>query len=124
MNGWSEVLSIIGTIVLMIGVFVAAYFVSKYVGKHYKPKYGSSKNITVLDSTVISKDRSLLLVKVGEKAFFIGSTPNEFTFLSELSAEQFATDSETEQALPNDFLTTFRNVIKSKLKRPDNGEEN
>lgn len=124
MNGWSEALSIIGTIVLMIAVFAAAYFVSKYVGKHYRPNYGSSKNITVLESTVIGKDRSLLLVKVGEKAFLIGSTPNEFTFLSELSFDQFASDSETEQALPNDFITTFRSVIKSKLKRPDNGEEN
>ncbi len=108
----------------MIAVFAAAYFVSKYVGKHYKPNYGLSKNITVIDSTVIGKDRSLLLVKVGEKAFFIGSTSNEFTLLSELDAEQFVSASETEQASPNDFITTFRNVIKSKLKRPDDGEEN
>ncbi|MFB0920044.1 MAG: flagellar biosynthetic protein FliO, partial [Oscillospiraceae bacterium] len=113
-----------GTIVLMIAVFAAAYFVSKYVGKHYKPNYGLSKNITVIDSTVISKDRSLLLVKVGEKALLIGSTPNEFTFLSEFSAEQFAADSQVEQAPPKDFITTFRSVIKSKLIRPDNGDEN
>lgn len=124
MNGWTEALSIIGTIVLMIGVFAAAYFVSKYVGKHYKPRYGASKNITVIDSTAVGKDRSILLVKVGEKVFLIGSTPNELTYLSELSAEQFASDSDTEQALPNDFISTFRNVIKSKFKRPDDGEEN
>ena len=124
MNGWSEALSIIGTIVLMIGVFAAAYFVSKYVGKRYKPNYGLSKNITVIDSTAVGKDRLLLLVKVGEKAFFIGSIPNEFTFLSELNADQFTADSHTDQALQNDFISTFRNVIKSKFKRPDDGEEN
>ena len=108
----------------MIAVFVAAYFVSKYVGKHYKPNYGYSKNITVIDSTAIGKDRSLLLVKVGEKTLLIGSTPNEITFLSEYSAEQFTADSQTQQAPPKDFITTFRGVIKSKLTRPDNGEEN
>ena len=124
MNGWSEALSVIGTIVLMIAVFVAAYFVSKYVGKHYKPNYGFSKNISVIDSTAIGKDRSLLLVKVGEKNLLIGSTPNEITLLSEFPAEQFTADSQAGQAPPKDFLTTFRSVIKSKLTRSDNGEEN
>ncbi|MEA4896424.1 MAG: flagellar biosynthetic protein FliO [Oscillospiraceae bacterium] len=124
MEGWTEVLSIIGTLVLMAAVFAAAYFVSKYVGKHYKPSFGLSKNISVIDSAVVGKDRSLLLVKVGEKALLIGSTPNEFTLLSELEAGQFEAASETEQAPQKDFITTFRSVVKSKLKRTDDGEEN
>lgn len=124
MNGWSEVLSVIGTIVLMIAVFVAAYFVSKYVGKHYKPHYGYSKHITVIDSTVIGKDRSLLIVKVGEKAFLIGSTPNEFTLLSEVDSGQFEGDSEIREPQQKEFISIFRDVIKSKIKKPDNGEEN
>ena len=122
MDGWSEVLSIIGTIVLMIAVFAAAYYVSKYVGKHYKPNYGLSKNITVIDSTSIGKDKSLLLVKVQEKAFLIGSTTNEFTLLSEFDAEQFAVNSGTEEVPQKDFISTFRDVIKGKMKKPDDGE--
>lgn len=120
----SETLSIIGTIVLMIVVFVAAYFVSKYVGKHYKPNYGISKHITVIDSTVIGKDRSLLVVKVGERAFLIGSAPNEFTMLSEIDAQQFAEDSENKNPAQKDFISTFRDVIKGMKKKPDDGEEN
>lgn len=124
MNGWSEILSIIGTIVLMIAVFAAAYFVSKYVGKHYKPNYGLSKHITVIESTIIGKDRSLLIVKAGEKALLIGSTPNEFTLLSELDAQQFAADSDLSETVQKDFVTTFRDVIKSRIKKSDGGEEN
>jgi len=124
LNDWSEPLSIIGTIILMIAVFAAAYYVSKYVAKHYKPNYGFSKNITVIDSTLISKDRSLLLVKVGGKTLLIGSTPNEFTLLSELDAEQFAASFETAQAPQNDFISTFRNVLKGIIKKPDDGEGN
>ncbi len=108
----------------MIAVFAAAYYVSKYVGKHYKPNYGLSKNITVIDSTVIGKDRSLLLVKVGEKVFLIGSTPNEFTLLSEFEAGQFADLSEANIPVQNDFISTFRDVIKGKFKKPDDGEQN
>ena len=123
MNDWSEILSIIGTIVLMIAVFAAAYVVSKYVGKRYKANYGVSKHITVIESTIIGKDRSLLIVKAGEKAFLIGSTPNEFTLLSELDAQQFAADSEALALAQKDFISTFRDVIKSKLKKSDDGEE-
>ena len=123
MNDWSEILSIIGTIVLMIAVFAAAYFVSKYVGKRYKDNYGVSKHITVIESTIIGKDRSLLVVKAGEKAFLIGSTPNEFTLLSELDAQQFAADSEALAPAQKDFISTFREVIKNKLKKSDDGEE-
>ena len=124
MNDWSEILSIIGTIVLMIAVFAAAYFVSKYVGKHYKTNYGVSKHITVIESAIIGKDRSLLIVKAGEKAFLIGSTPNEFTLLSELDAQQFAADSEDSVSAQKDFISTFRDVIKSRIKKSDDGEEN
>ena len=124
MNGWSEIFSIIGTIVLMIAVFVAAYFVSKYVGKTYKPRYGFSKHITVIDRTVIGKDRSLLIVKVGKKSFLIGSTPNEFTLLSEFDSGQFEADTEIMEPRQNDFVSIFRDVIKNKIKKPDNGEKN
>ena len=108
----------------MIAVFAAAYFVSKYVGKHYKTNYGVSKHITVIESAIIGKDRSLLIVKAGEKAFLIGSTPNEFTLLSELDAQQFAADSEASGSAQKDFISTFRDVIKSRIKKSDDGEEN
>ena len=123
-NSWSEVFSIIGTIVLMIAVFAAAYFVSKYVGKRYKSNYGSSKHITVIDSTIIGKDRSLLIVKAGEQAFLIGSAPNEFTLISEIDAQQFAVDPEIKEPAQKDFVSTFRDVIKSRIKKSDDGEEN
>lgn len=116
MHDGPEILSIIGTIVLMIAVFAAAYFVSKYVGKHYKPNNSVSKHINVIDSTTVGKDRSILIVKVGEKAFLIGSTSNELTLLSEIDAEQFVADSKIMEPAQKDFISTFRDVIKSKIK--------
>lgn len=116
MNGYPEILSIVGTIVLMIAVFAAAFFVSKYIGKHFKPYSGSSGRICIIENVPVGKDRSLLIVKTGGKVFLIGSTPNEFTMLSELDIEQFAADSKIEEPLPKDFISTFRDVLKSKLK--------
>ncbi len=124
MEDLPEILSIIGTIVLMIAVFAAAYLVSKYVGKRYKSNYGFSKHISIIDSTSIGKDRSLLVVKAGGKTLLIGSTPNEFTLLSELDAQQIAADSQIPEPLQKDFISTFRDVIKSKIKKSDDGEIN
>jgi flagellar biogenesis protein FliO len=120
MNDWAEVLSIIGTVVLMLAVFVGAYYVSKYVGKHYQPGHGFSKNITVLDSANVGKDRALLIVRVGEKAFLIGSAPQAFTLLSELDAEQFAAVSAEAPPSQKDFLSVFRGVIKGR--KPGDGD--
>ena len=124
MNGdLKEIISMIGTIVLMIGVFVAAYYVSKFVGKNYKPRYGFSRKVTVIDSTNIGKDRSLLVVKAAGKVLLIGSTAHEFTLLSELDAEQFTDTPETPEPLKKDFVSTFRDVLKSKIRKPGEGEE-
>jgi flagellar protein FliO/FliZ len=114
--GYPEILSVIATIVLMIAVFAAAYFVSKYIGKHYKPNAGSSKHLSVIENAVVGKDRSLLIVKVGEKAFLIGSTPAQFTLLSEVDAAQYKAEDSNAAPAPKDFISTFRDVIKSKIK--------
>ncbi len=119
MNDWTEVFSIIGTVVLMLAVFVGAYYVSKYVGRHYRPGQGFSKSISVVDSATIGKDRSLMIVRVGERAFLIGSAPQAFTLLSELDAEQFAAVS-AETVPQKDFLSVFRGVIKGR--KPGDGE--
>ena len=123
MPDWKEIISMIVTVVLMIGVFVAAYYVSKFVGKHYKPRYGFSKVVTVIDSTTIGKDRSLLLVKAAGKVLLVGSTAHEFTLLSELDAEQFTDITEAPEPLKKDFISTFRDVLKSKIRKPGEGEE-
>lgn len=104
----------------MLAVFVGAYYVSKFVGKRYQPRYGLSRNITVLDSAAVGKDRSLLIVKVGEKAFLIGSAPQAFTLLSELDAQQLAAASAEAPPPQKDFLSVFRGVIKGR--RPGDGE--
>ncbi len=118
-----EIVSMIGTVVLMIGVFVAAYYVSKFVGKNYKPRYGFSKAITVIDSTNIGKDRSLLVVKAAGKVLLIGSTAHEITLLSELDADQFTEAQEAQDPLKKDFVSTFRDVLKSKIRKPGEGED-
>ncbi|NLH00813.1 MAG: flagellar biosynthetic protein FliO [Clostridiales bacterium] len=121
MNG-SEILSMIGTVILMIAVFAGAYYVSKFVGKHYQPRYGDSRNMSVIESQSLGKDKALLIVKTAGKAFLIGSTPHEFTLISELDPDTLTEDSEYKPE-KKDFSAILRNALTGKDKKRVEGEE-
>lgn len=111
-----EIMSTIGTILLMVAVFVGAYFVSKYVGKHYQPHNGSSGNISVIESQSVGKDRALIIVKTADRAFLIGTTPREFTLISELDVEKLSPVIE-EKPVSKDFYAMFHTAIAGKNKK-------
>lgn len=115
-----EVLSMAGTLVLMLAVFAGAYFVSKFVAKKYSPQAGASKNLSIIESLLVGKDKSLLVVRAAERVFLIGSTSREFTFLSELNSEEFPISRE-KKPQNKDFRSTLRDVI-SRSGRSGEGE--
>ena len=119
---WTEIVSMIGTIVLMIAVFVGAYYVSKFVGKRYQTRYNNSKNLSVLESQSIGKDRALLIVKATDKAFLIGSTPQQFTLISELNPDDLVeiTDDMPEK---KDFSSVLLTALKGKNKKHGGGKD-
>ncbi|MGI5978954.1 MAG: FliO/MopB family protein [Oscillospiraceae bacterium] len=114
-----DVLSILGTLVLMIAVFVGAYYFSKYFGKHYyRTRYGATKNLSILESHAVGKDSALLIVKAAERTFLVGATPREFTLLSELDPETLQQPDESENVRP-DFSSAFKNAIKNFGRKQD-----
>jgi len=44
--------------------------------------------------------------------------------LSEFDSGQFEADTEIMEPRQNDFVSIFRDVIKNKIKKPDNGDRN
>lgn len=122
MGSGTEILSMIGTVLLMIAVFVGAYYVSKFVGRNYQPRNGASNNLSVLESHAVGKDRSLLIVKVANKAFLVGSTPHEFTMISELNPEDLV-DMHNSIQIKKDFSSVLRAALAGKQKKQDEGED-
>lgn len=118
---WTEILSMIGTIVLMIAVFVGAYYVSKFVGKRYQTRYDFSKNISILESRNIGKDKALLIVKAGDKAFLVGSSPHQLTLIGELNPDGLV-EVTNEMPEKRDFSSVLRTALKGKDKKHGGGE--
>ena len=121
MGDWKEILSMLGTVILMIAVFVGAYYASKFVGKNYQPRYGASKNLSVLESHSVGKDKALLIVKAADKAFLVGSTPHEFTLISELNPDELL---DVPENIPEkkDFSSILRTALAGK-KKQNEGED-
>lgn len=122
MYTWGQIGTMIGTIVLMIAVFVGAYYVSKFVGKHYQPSKGLTRNISVLESQNVGKDKALLIVKAANRAFLIGSSSHEFNLISELNPEDLIAAPEV-SPLKKDFSSVLRSALMGKEKKQNEGED-
>lgn len=122
MGDWKEIVSMIGTVILMIAVFVGAYYASKFIGKNYQPRYGMSKNLSILESHSVGKDKALLIVKTANRAFLIGSTPHEFSLISELNPDDLVDETEN-MSVKKDFSSVLRSALAGKQKKQDEGDD-
>jgi len=122
MGSFSEIASMVGTIILMIAVFAGAYYVSKFVGKRYQPRNGVTRNISILESQNVGKDKALLIVKAANRAFLIGTASHEFTLISELNPEDLIDVPEV-NPVKKDFSAVLRSALLGKEKKQDEGED-
>lgn len=102
--------SMIGFFIVMILIFVGAYYVSKMVGSSYSLQTVSSREMRIVDKLALSRDQYLLIVEAGEKALLIGVSPQHMETLAEFDGMDFT---DAEPAPENkDFLSLFINRIK------------
>lgn len=84
----NTVLSMAGTLILMVAVFAGAYFASKWFAKKYNPSGGTAAgNIEVLDRTALGKDQYLILVRVAGRVYLLGVASQQITKIEELDPE-------------------------------------
>lgn len=108
-------LSVIGTLLMMVAVFVGAYFVSRFVAKKYQPSGGTATgNMEILDRTMVGKDSWLLLVKVAGRVFLLGVTGQRVEKIEELDPETIVSRTTSGTALGEklDFLNVFKDAFK------------
>lgn len=114
----------IGTIVLMLLVFVGAYFFSKFAAKQYQPKFGAARNIEIIERMVVGKDQSLALVRVSGRVFLIAFTAQSVTKIEEMDSSLFPVDTEVQKTGEN-FMNFFTDAYKNLLnkKNEEKGDE-
>ena len=114
---FTTILTGIGTMVLMLAVFVGAYYFSKFISKKYQPKYGNLKNIEIIERMPVGKDQSLALVKVSDKVFLLAFTAQSVTKIEEMDASLFPAKTETFKVEETSFMTFFTDAYNNLLNK-------
>lgn len=113
----------IGTIVLMLAVFVGAYYFSKFFAKQYQPKMaGKLKNIEIIERMAVGKDQSLALVRVSDKVFLLAFTAQSVTKIEEMDASLFPENTVVQNTGENNFMTFFTDAYNNLLNKKNEGK--
>lgn len=85
-----DVLTVLGTLILIVLIFIGAYWFTKFMGRHYKGGIvSSSERIKILEQATIGQDRMIAVVKLENVLLLVGVTSQQITLLKELSPEDF-----------------------------------
>lgn len=100
-------------------ILILIYLSLKYGGSKLQ-HIQNGKYIKILERVALSKENSLLVVRIGEKGYVISSTNNNIQILSEVSSEEISKIEETKIIPQYSSLKEFyEKVIK---KKEDNHE--
>lgn len=121
----SVVLSLLGGLMLFALVLLLAWFCTRWIGGYYRSRGVQGGTVRVLERTVIGPDRTLMVVRAGERVWLLGVTPQNITPIGELSPDAYPED-EAQEALrvPADFSDALRDAVKKWVPGKKQEEEN
>ena len=105
--------SIVGFLLMMILIFVGAYYATKMLGKHYSKQGSSTGGIRVIDRLTLGRDRYLLIVEAGDKTLLLGVSQQHVDALAELDSMAFA------DLPPVQGNTDFLSLLKNRIRKPE-----
>ena len=108
----------------VVAIIGLAYLFTKYVaGRGMLSSFSAERKgaMRVVAQMAVGKDRQLLLVKVGERYFLLGSTASGLSKLAELTPEEAEAMRESEDR-PEDgggpsFRQSFMAALRQRMKR-------
>ena len=114
------IISVIGTLVLILAVFVGAYFVTRIVGMKYDGSNSTGKSkLVILERKVLGKEQALVLVKIADKVILLGVTPQQIDKLDTFAMEDFPEDTQATKPQQG-FVDMLKDaVVKNKLHPKD-----
>ena len=96
------------TLIIVVVILYFAFVCTKYIGKGVNLR-NKSKYMKIIDQMVLGQDKSIAIVKIGERHYIIGISSSQITILSEVDEDSLIpldfTD-ETGEKIP-DFKELF-----------------
>ncbi|MCI8608136.1 MAG: flagellar biosynthetic protein FliO [Firmicutes bacterium] len=85
-----KILSLIGILLLMVAILVAAWAFTRWAGRSLGAagSFGGSKRLQILDRISLDRNQSILVVRAGDRYFLVSSGGSGASLLAELSYEE------------------------------------
>lgn len=128
--GDDSLISQIGTVIFTLAgialILYLAYISTKFLGRRMNIKTGGSRKLQIIDSVSVGKDKSVMIVRAGEKTFLIGAAQGGINLISELDSSEFEVlDIKQDSGTGMDFKTAFKTVLEKKYgKKKKDDKEN
>lgn len=113
-----EILSLLGMLLVVVGVLVLAYFCTRFIGRHGMPgafRGGiNGQELGILWQQSLGKDQHLVLLKLHGRCLLLGSAQGGIRVLAELSEEEAKKWLEKPPA-PAAQMPDFAQVLRGRL---------
>jgi flagellar protein FliO/FliZ len=120
MSNGSTIYGILYFLFMTAVILIAAYYFTRYLSKKAFNN-AANKNLRIVETVSLGIDKSLLLVKVGEQYFLLGSTQKGITLLSEMDPEKLTAENSAEfyNDIDAESFESYMNIssIKDNLKK-------
>ncbi|PIE77287.1 MAG: hypothetical protein CSA13_00185 [Clostridiales bacterium] len=113
----SYLLPSLAYIFVIVVVVALAYLTTVVVAKLYGGRY-SANNIKIVERLNISNDKSLWLIELAEKHYFIAVDKNGIYKIDEIDGDKLTFIEQSEKG-----KMPFMALLKDKMKRPQNDDE-
>lgn len=116
-----EIISLLWALVVTALVLVLAYWFTRHVvGRMAGGGLARSRRIEVLEQVPLGKEQKLLLVRMGERLYFLAVTPGGVTVLRELTQEEaepwLSQEPAAPASAPDSFALALRRVLEQRKK--------
>jgi flagellar protein FliO/FliZ len=110
-----DIFSLITMLIAVAVILYLSYIVSRKVGGG-SISSGMSGNIKVLDRAFVGRDKSVVIVRVGQKDYLLGVSQDSVRLLQELEEGQVVPNERmAQEADPLENVSRFAAVIKDKM---------
>ncbi|MGK0466282.1 flagellar biosynthetic protein FliO [Clostridium sp.] len=116
-----EFLVLIFKILIFLPFILVLMYISLKYGSTKLQKLQDGKYMKILDRVALSKDNSVVVVKIGGKAYAVSSSSREIRILFELPPEEVI-GIESSKDIPQ--IEDMKNLFKKHIKKKDVKDEN
>lgn len=110
MSSGQIILYLLGSVIIIAGAYYATYFLAKKTGK-----MKSGGTIRLVESFSLSKDKSIYLVGVKDKAYLIALTGQNVTLLDKIDIAELETASVIQKGKPTSSQYKPQGVVQKML---------